>query len=80
MVWPNASKIHFARLAEIGGSEHNAKELDPEAWRETRMPTAQSILEKKGTDVATVDREAPVLEAAKLLNERRIGAVVITSS
>lgn len=42
------------------------------------MPTALTILEKKGSDVATVDQDATVLEAAKLMNERRIGAVVVT--
>ncbi len=42
------------------------------------MPSAQSILDKKGTDVATVDRATTVLEAAKLMNERRIGALVVT--
>jgi CBS domain-containing protein len=43
------------------------------------MPTAQTILDRKGTDVATVGREATVLEAASLMNDRRIGAVVVTS-
>ncbi len=43
------------------------------------MLDVQGLLEKKGTDVATVDREATVLEAAKLMNERRIGAVVVTA-
>ncbi len=42
------------------------------------MPKAQSIIEKKGADVATVGRKATVLEAAKLMNQRRIGAVVVT--
>ena len=42
------------------------------------MPNAQSILDKKGTDVATVDRKATVLDAAKTMNQRRIGAVVVT--
>jgi CBS domain-containing protein len=43
------------------------------------MPTAKTILDKKGTDVATVDREVTVLDAAKLMNDRRIGALVVTS-
>ena len=43
------------------------------------MPTAQMILDRKGTDVATVDLDAMVLTAAKIMNERRIGAVVVTS-
>ncbi len=43
------------------------------------MPTAQSILDKKGTDVATVDVKASVLDAAKIMNARHIGAVVATT-
>ena len=42
------------------------------------MPNAQSILDMKGTDVATVDRKTTVLEAAKTMNQRRIGAVVVS--
>jgi len=42
------------------------------------MPNAQSILQKKGADVATVDRKNTVLDAAKAMNEQRIGAVVVT--
>ena len=43
------------------------------------MPKAQSILDRKGTDVATVDHSTSVLDAAKVMNDRRIGAVVVTS-
>jgi CBS domain-containing protein len=43
------------------------------------MATAQVILDKKGTDVATVDRDGTALDAAKIMNERRIGAVVVTA-
>lgn len=43
------------------------------------MPTAQTILERKGSEVATVDHGATVLDAAKLMNERRIGALVVTT-
>lgn len=42
------------------------------------MPTAQTILDKKGTDVATVKHDTIVREAAKLMNERKIGALVVT--
>ena len=42
------------------------------------MPTAQTILDKKGTDVATIGRNASVMEAAVLMNERKIGALVVT--
>ncbi len=41
------------------------------------MPNAQSILDKKGADVATVERKTTVLDAAKTMNQRRIGAVVV---
>ena len=42
------------------------------------MPKAQAILDKKGSDVATVDKSTTVLAAAKVMNQRRIGAVVVT--
>jgi len=42
------------------------------------MSSAESILSRKGTDVATIDREATVLDAAKMMNARRIGALVVT--
>ncbi|RME40355.1 MAG: CBS domain-containing protein [Planctomycetota bacterium] len=41
------------------------------------MPTAQSILERKGGEVQTIPATATVLEAAHLMNERRIGALVV---
>jgi len=40
------------------------------------MPTAQSILERKGDNVITVLRDASVSEAARRMNEHRIGALV----
>ncbi len=40
------------------------------------MPKAQSILERKGDNVITVPRGATVSEAARLMNEHRIGALV----
>ena len=43
------------------------------------MPTVQSILDRKGSAVATVDRSSTVLQAAQLMNDRRIGAVVVVS-
>lgn len=43
------------------------------------MPTAQTILDRKGTEVATIDREATVLDAAAAMNQHRIGALVVTS-
>lgn len=42
------------------------------------MATVRDILSKKGNFVASVDQNATVLEAAKLMNDLRIGAVVVT--
>jgi len=41
------------------------------------MPNAQSVLDRKGGDVATVERKSTVLDAAKRMNQLRIGAVVV---
>ena len=43
------------------------------------MPSAKLILDRKGSDVATIDQKATVLDAAKLMNQRRIGALVVTN-
>ncbi len=42
------------------------------------MPTARTILDRKGGDVATISRDATALAAAELMNTRHIGAVVVT--
>ncbi len=42
------------------------------------MYRVQHILDKKGSSVATIAADATVLNAAKLMNERRIGALVVT--
>lgn len=42
------------------------------------MSTIQRILDKKGGSVSSIDADATVLDAAKLMNERRIGALVVT--
>ncbi|MCH8244191.1 MAG: CBS domain-containing protein [Planctomycetes bacterium] len=42
------------------------------------MPTAQNILDRKGQDVATIAKSANVLEAATLMNQKRIGALVVS--
>ncbi len=42
------------------------------------MYTVQHILNKKGSSVATIDSDATVLDAAALMNERHIGALVVT--
>jgi CBS domain-containing protein len=42
--------------------------------------TVGHVLEKKGTDVATVAADATVLQAAHLMNDRRIGAVVVVEN
>jgi len=43
------------------------------------MSTAAALLEKKGSEVVTVDQSATVLEAARKMNDRRIGAVIVVS-
>jgi CBS domain-containing protein len=40
--------------------------------------TVNLILSRKGTDVATIEPTATIADAAKLLSERRIGAIVVT--
>ncbi|GAB4324899.1 MAG: CBS domain-containing protein [Candidatus Sumerlaeia bacterium] len=42
------------------------------------MTTVQDILKSKGSAVATVSRDETVLAAAQLMNEQRIGSVVVT--
>ena len=39
--------------------------------------TVQDILKKKGHDVVSVEPETTVLEAARQMNDKRIGAVVV---
>ena len=41
------------------------------------MLTIRDVLAKKGTDVATISPEATALDAADLMNERRIGALCV---
>ena len=40
--------------------------------------TAGDLLKKKGSSVTTIAAEATVLEAAEIMNDKRIGAVVVT--
>jgi CBS domain-containing protein len=42
------------------------------------MSTVAKILELKGREVVSIDADATVLDAAHRMNERRIGAVVVT--
>lgn len=42
------------------------------------MPKAKDILARKSSEVATVDHEATVRDAALLMNTHRIGSVVVT--
>ena len=41
------------------------------------MPTVQDILAKKADDVAIIEEEATVKEAAKIMSDRRIGSLVV---
>ena len=43
------------------------------------MLTAKDMVAAKGGQVYSIDREASVLQAARLLSEKRVGAVVVTS-
>ncbi len=42
------------------------------------MPKVRDLLKVKGTDVAAVSENDTVLDAAKLMNEKKIGSVVVT--
>lgn len=44
------------------------------------MPNVADLLNAKGAGVHTICRSDTVLEAAKLMNERRIGALVVVES
>ncbi len=41
------------------------------------MPTVEAILERKGRQVHSISHDATVLEAARRMNEHRIGALVV---
>ena len=41
------------------------------------MPKVRDVLKTKGTVVTTIHHEATVLDAAMLMNERRIGALIV---
>ena len=41
------------------------------------MPKVQDILSHKGSDVATIDADRSVVEAAQEMNRRRIGSLVV---
>ena len=43
------------------------------------MPKVSEIIGKKGGDVATVGREDTAIRAVEIMNERRIGAVVVVN-
>lgn len=42
------------------------------------MGTVKPILAKKGSQVWSIERDATVLQSALLMNEKRIGALVVT--
>ena len=44
------------------------------------MVQVRDLLAKKGTHVLTVGRDASVLQAARLMNEHKIGALVVTEN
>ena len=42
------------------------------------MTTVAAILRHKGSDVVTVAPETPIAEVARILRDRRIGAVLLS--
>lgn len=44
------------------------------------MPTVQDLLARKGSHVLTVGKDATVLDAALLMNEHRVGSLVVIES
>jgi CBS domain-containing protein len=44
------------------------------------MPIVRDVLAKKGSEVATISPDATVLEAADLMNQRRIGAMCVVKN
>jgi len=42
------------------------------------MPKVSDILKKKSGEVASVSESASVLDAARMMNERKVGSVVVT--
>jgi CBS domain-containing protein len=42
------------------------------------MPNVQGILERKGNHVFSVTEDTTVLDAARTMNQQRVGAVVVT--
>ncbi|WP_313293002.1 CBS domain-containing protein, partial [Rhizobium rhizoryzae] len=41
--------------------------------------SVKHMLDRKGRDVVTVSRDATIEEVAKILEQKRIGAIVVTS-
>lgn len=44
------------------------------------MPRVTALLERKGSDVTTIEPSARVIDAATLMNRRRIGALVVVEA
>ncbi|MEM1097410.1 MAG: CBS domain-containing protein [Planctomycetota bacterium] len=44
------------------------------------MPRVTELLHRKGTDVTTIEPSARVIDAATLMNRRRIGALVVVEA
>jgi CBS domain-containing protein len=66
----------------VVGSEHFAPRAEGAAatttWEVVGMPIVQDILSRKGTQVVRIGCEATVLDAARIMNEHRIGGLVVT--
>jgi CBS domain-containing protein len=48
-----------------------------QARKEQQKALVQNLLDKKGTDVWTIEPDALVLDAARTMNEHQIGALVV---
>src|ERR1700749_407693 len=59
--------------------EHGFHRVLPNATRWEQAMTIESILRRKGADVATIAPEASIKRAADWLRAKNIGAIVVTS-
>src|SRR5262245_42221176 len=61
----------------MGGAFPLRLVVRPRLWRASIMPTVSEILDIKGSQVMTIGPEATVLDAALLMNEHKIGSLVV---
>jgi len=66
-----------AHAREPNFSQSLARETVPSPNRGHIMAIVREILQRKGTNVFTIDKDTTVLEAALLMNQHKIGALVV---